>query len=62
MENIITFDSVRYETALEVGEPNNLIAILDGVKYHIPIDEQNIHYAEIQRQVKAGTLTIADAD
>ena len=61
MENI-TFDSVRYETALEVGEPDNLIAIIGGVKYHIPYDLNNRHYAEIQRQVKAGTLTIKDAD
>jgi len=28
----------------------------------IPIDPANRHYAEIMRQVKAGELTIADAD
>ena len=61
MENI-TFDSVRYETSLEAGEPNNLIAIIGGVKYHIPYDLNNRHYAEILKQVKEGTLTIKDAD
>jgi uncharacterized protein YhdP len=61
MKNI-TFDSVRYETALEAGEPDNLIAIIGGMKHHIPYDSNNMHYAEIQRQVKEGTLTIADAE
>ena len=29
---------------------------------HVPMDENNIHYAEILKQVEAKTLTIADAD
>jgi len=33
-----------------------------GFKHSIPINEEDRHYAEIQRQVAAGTLTIADAD
>jgi hypothetical protein len=28
----------------------------------VPISSDNRHYAEILRQVEAGTLTIADAD
>ena len=62
MESILKFDSVRYETSIEEGEPDNLIAVIDGVKYHVPYDTNNIHYAEIMRQVKEGTLTIKDAD
>lgn len=35
---------------------------IDGVYTLIPLDPTNRHYAEILRQVEAGTLTIEDAD
>ena len=37
-------------------------ASVDGKLVTIPTDLANRHYAEILRQVAAGTLTIADAD
>ena len=37
-------------------------ATIDGVEMFVPLDPANRHYAEIQRQVEAGELTIADAD
>ena len=37
-------------------------ATIDGVNMEIPLDPNNRHYAEILKQVKAGTLTIKDAD
>jgi len=37
-------------------------ATIDGVECFVPLDEANIHYAEIKRQVDAGELTIEDAD
>ena len=36
--------------------------IVDGQEMAVPLDPGNRHYAEIQRQVAAGDLTIADAD
>lgn len=39
-----------------------VIATIDDVKWTIPLDPANTHYAEILRQVDAGELTIADAD
>jgi len=39
-----------------------IIATIDGVEMFVPIDEANIHYAEIKRQVDAGELTIEEAD
>ena len=36
--------------------------VFDGVGMSVPLDSGNRHYAEIMRQVAAGTLTIADAD
>tara|TARA_R100001460_G_scaffold42664_1_gene78826 strand:- start:870 stop:1043 length:174 start_codon:yes stop_codon:yes gene_type:complete len=37
-------------------------ATIDGVEMSVPLDPANTHYAEIMRQVDAGTLTIEDAD
>ena len=37
-------------------------AVVNGVTMFVPIDPDNTDYAEIMRQVEAGTITIADAD
>jgi len=37
-------------------------ATIDGVEMSVPLDPANRHYAEILRQVEAGTLTIQDAE
>ena len=39
-----------------------IIIVVDGSEWGVPIDPANRHYAEILRQVAAGTLTIQDAD
>jgi hypothetical protein len=39
-----------------------IIATIDGKEFGVPLDPANRHYAEIMRQVEAGTLTIADAE
>jgi len=44
------------------GNNSAINATIDGVKMSVPLDPANRHYAEIMRQVEAGTLTIADAD
>ena len=36
-------------------------ATIDGIQMSVPLDPANRHYAEIMRQVEAGTLTIAEA-
>ena len=40
----------------------SLTATIDGQEMSVPLDPANRHYAEIMRQVDAGTLTIADAE
>ena len=35
---------------------------INGIRMQVPVDPANRHYAEILKQVEAGTLTIADAD
>ena len=40
----------------------SVTATIDGVEMSVPFDPVNRHYAEILRQVEAGTITIQDAD
>ena len=57
----ITF--AQYQNNEINGETNvNIRTTIDGVEMYVPLDPANRHYAEILRQVAAGTLTIADAD
>ena len=44
------------------GENASIRVIIDGQVMIVPLDPANRHYAEIMRQVDAGTLTIAPAD
>jgi len=44
------------------NENTDIKATIDGTVRWVPMTVGNRHYAEIMRQVKAGTLTIADAD
>ena len=43
-------------------EINTIKATVDGKLSFVPISNGNTTYAEIMRQVEAGTLTISDAD
>ena len=43
-------------------QAKSITATIDGVTMSVPLDPSNRHYAEILRQVEAGTLTIEDAD
>ena len=59
MDNM-NITSARY-VADDTGNIS-IIAIIDGVEWGVPLSAANRHYAEIMRQVAAGTLTIQDAD
>jgi hypothetical protein len=53
--------SAQYILSLD-GTNAGIKAVVDGVTMSIPLDLANRHYAEIMRQVEAGTLTIQEAD
>ena len=53
--------SAQYYAGLS-GDNTGIKATIDGVEMYVPLDPAKRHYAEIMRQVEAGTLTIADAD
>ena len=60
MNNInITF--AQYTTDLE-GNNVGVQATIDGLEMYVPLDPANRHYAEIMRQVEAGTLVIQEAE
>ena len=57
----VTITNAQYYDDLE-GNQAGIKATIDGIEMSVPLDPANRHYAEILRQVAAGTLTIADAD
>jgi hypothetical protein len=46
----------------EVIGIKHITVTIDGKVSSVPLDPDNRHYAEILAQVKAGTLTIKDAE
>jgi len=58
-EFVIT--SAQYTTDND-GNRTSVLVQINGETFGVPLDPANRHYAEILRQVEAGTLTIQDAD
>jgi len=54
--------SAKYIKILDVQSEEYIIANIDGQTLTVPAESGNRHYAEIMRQVEAGTLTIEDAE
>ena len=50
------------QSEFNTGTNTGVKATIDGTEMFVPLDPANRHYAEILRQVDAGTLTIAEAD
>ena len=53
--------SAQY-TLNRFGDNGSIIAVIDGITMSVPLDPANRHYAEICKQVEAGTLVIQEAD
>ena len=58
--NEMNIESAVYSADME-GNTSGINATIDGIQMSVPLDPTNRHYAEIMRQVEAGTLTIAEA-
>jgi len=54
--------NAKYIKNITDQEKIGISATIDGTDMTVPFDPDNRHYAEIMRQVDAGTLTIEDAD
>ena len=61
MENSMNITSAQYTADMD-GNNCSIQATIDGQELSVPLDPANRHYAEILKQVEAGTLTIADAE
>ena len=59
--NEMNIESAVYSVDGFSGNNSSIQATIDGTVMSVPLDPANRHYAEIMRQVEAGTLTIADA-
>jgi len=53
--------SAQYQVGIE-GNNLGIKATIDGQEMFVPLEPANRHYAEILKQVEAGTLTIQEAD
>jgi len=60
--NEMQITSAQYIADQLSGTNTSIQATIDGVELFVPLDPANRHYAEIMRQVEAGTLTIQDAE
>ena len=54
--------NAKYVVDLFTNENSSISCVMNNEHYSVPINPDNSDYAEIMRQVDAGTLTIADAD
>ena len=57
-----TITDAQYIKDEVTGENDIVFCKINGVESSVPLDEDNVAYAEILKQVKEGTLTIKDAD
>ena len=55
-------ENTKYLRNSETNEIRGIVTFIDGQEMSIPLDPANRHYAEILKQVEAGTLTIEEAD
>ena len=58
----MTITNAKYNTSSLTNENCSINCIANGEHVSVPLDPDNRHYAEILKQVDAGTLTIAAAD
>jgi hypothetical protein len=56
----VTFAQYIYDPDMEVN--TSIRATIDGQELFVPLDPANRHYAEILKQVEAGTLVVQPAD
>jgi hypothetical protein len=62
MNEKMNIKSAKYIADLLTKENVGIAIVLDKQNLSVPLVDDNIHYAEIKRQVDAGELTIEDAD
>ncbi len=59
--NDMNITIAQYMSGPMGGSNSSIQATIDGQDLSVPLDPANRHYAEILKQVEAGTLTIQEA-
>jgi hypothetical protein len=59
--NDMNITTAQYVLGLD-GTNSSIQATIDGQEMSVPLDGANRHYAEIMRQVEAGTLVVLAAE
>ena len=59
--NDMNITTAQYVLGLD-GTNSSIQATIDGIEMSVPLDPANRHYAEILKQVEAGTLVVAEAE
>ena len=62
MNNELDITSAQYVIDTLSNQNSSVKIVVNNETMFVPLDLENRHYAEIMRQVEAGTLTIQDAD
>jgi len=60
--NEMNIESATYLKDIYLDKNNAVIIVVDGTPMSVPLDPANRHYAEILKQVEAGTLVIQEAE
>lgn len=60
MDNM-NITAAQYQADPISGNNSSIQATIDGTEMSVPLDPANRHYAEILKQVEAGTLVVAKA-
>ena len=60
MDNM-NITAAQYQVDALSGTNSGIQITCDGMEMSVPLDPANRHYAEILKQVEAGTLTIEEA-
>ena len=58
----MTIENAKYVKDKVTNTDQSVTATIDGQQWSVPMLADNTFYAEILRQVDAGTITIEDAD
>jgi len=62
MSSSMIITNAQYLLSSATGENGSIKCIANGEHVSVPMNPANRHYAEILKQVEAGTLTIKEAD
>jgi hypothetical protein len=57
----ISVENAKYIVDVLLSKNVSINATINGQNMSVPLDAKNRHYAEIMRQVEAGTLVVAPA-